>query len=218
MEAEPKDVAPEKVVVIARSLSPPRRASSPLPPRRSPSPSLRTPPPVMEVEPKDSALDKAVVNLLVGSSSLVANAFSLSPPCRSPSPSLCASSPLMEAEPEIVDVQDVVIVPDSEEQDKDYRFCGDRHGRDAFEECLRIRREKSRCSRCGLVHSDYDVTARLLDGFEYFDCEIYIPNMEEHKMHGDIIILPEHVEQRLNEISPLRKKLKLEEEASKTNA
>ncbi|KAK3146832.1 hypothetical protein QOZ80_3BG0273020 [Eleusine coracana subsp. coracana] len=216
METEPKDVALEKVVVIARSPSPPRRVSSPLPACRSPSPSLRMPPPVMETEPKDSALDSAV-NMLIESSLLAGSASSSSPPRWSPSPSLRASSPLMEAEQEIANAQGMVIVPDSEEQDKYCRFCGERHGRDAFEECLRIRREKSRCSRCHLVHSDYDVTAHLFDGFEYFDCEIYIPNMEEHKMHGDIIILPEHVEQRIDEISPLRKKLKLKEEASKTN-
>jgi hypothetical protein len=73
------------------------------------------------------------------------------------------------------------------------------------EACFQARREARRCARCRLVHSDYDLTAWIVDGIEKFDCELYIPDMENHQMDGDAILIPEHVEKKLDEIRKMKK-------------
>jgi hypothetical protein len=73
------------------------------------------------------------------------------------------------------------------------------------EACFQARREARRCARCRLVHSDYDLTTWIVDGIEKFDCELYIPDMENHQMDGDAILIPEHVEKKLDEIRKMKK-------------
>ncbi|KAK3129291.1 hypothetical protein QOZ80_6BG0476470 [Eleusine coracana subsp. coracana] len=112
---------------------------------------------------------------------------------------------------------DVLIVPDSCSDDKELclcKRCGKVHGVQDIEECHRIRREQSRCSRCRLIHSDYDDSAWIIDGFEKFDCELYIPNVDELQMDGETILLSDHVQDRVDEVSPRLIKWK-EEQAKK---
>ena len=115
---------------------------------------------------------------------------------------------------------DVLIVPDSKGKDDDLclcKRCGEVHGVQDIEECRHVRREQSRCSRCRLVHRDYDLTARIIDGFDKFDCELYIPNVDELQMDGETIILPDHVQQRVDELSPMMQELKEQDANKKTD-
>jgi len=116
---------------------------------------------------------------------------------------------------------DVLIVPDSEGKDDDNlclcKRCGEVHGVQDIEECRHVRREQSRCSRCRLVHRDYDLTAWIIDGFDKFDCELYIPNVDELRMNGETIILPDHVQKRVDELSPKMQELKEQEANKKTD-
>ncbi|KAL6597806.1 hypothetical protein ACP70R_046611 [Stipagrostis hirtigluma subsp. patula] len=99
-----------------------------------------------------------------------------------------------------------VVVPDSEGADEDdvclCKRCGEVHGVKDVDECRRIRREASRCDRCGLIHKDYDLMVWIIDGFDNFSCELYIPNIDELVMDGSTIILPEHVQEKIDELSP----------------
>ncbi|TVU37210.1 hypothetical protein EJB05_10513, partial [Eragrostis curvula] len=97
-----------------------------------------------------------------------------------------------------------VVVPDSEDDDDDVclcKRCGKVHGVKDIEECRRVRREQSRCKRCGLVHKDYDCSAWIIHGLDKFCCELFIPNVDELQMDGDTIILPPHVQSRIDELS-----------------
>ena len=82
------------------------------------------------------------------------------------------------------------------------------HGVQDIEACRRIRKEQSRCSRCRLIHSDYDLTSWIIDGFNKFDCELYIPDAYELKMDDETILLPDHVQQEIDELSPTMQQLK----------
>ena len=55
------------------------------------------------------------------------------------------------------------------------------------------------CSRCGLVHLEYMVLA-MIYGQREFDCNLFIPNLDEHVMQGDRIMLPPHVIKKLDEL------------------
>ncbi|KAF8652772.1 hypothetical protein HU200_062698 [Digitaria exilis] len=69
--------------------------------------------------------------------------------------------------------------------------CGTFHAGGVFgDECFQARRHARRCARCGLLHEDYNVPARFLHGMEKFDCEFFIPHVEELQMCGNTIILP----------------------------
>ncbi|TVT97539.1 hypothetical protein EJB05_57202, partial [Eragrostis curvula] len=98
-----------------------------------------------------------------------------------------------------------VFVADSEDDDDTClcKRCGEVHGVKGIEECRRVRREQSRCKRCGLVHKDYDGSAWIIYGFDKFYCELYIPNVAGLQMDGDTIILPPHVQSRIDELSSL---------------
>ncbi|BAS93738.1 Os05g0377300 [Oryza sativa Japonica Group] len=52
---------------------------------------------------------------------------------------------------------------------------------------------------------------------EKFDCELYIPDMEMLEMNGDTIILPDHVQMKLDEIYNMKKleDAKLKQDAKK---
>ena len=115
-------------------------------------------------------------------------------------------------------------MPDSEDEDATpekkniiimCKRCGATHGEKDIEECRRVRREKKRCSRCGLIHEDYDTSVWIIDGFDRFDCEVYIPNVAELEMDGDTIILPPHVQSKIDEISPRAQEIKKEQEDAK---
>jgi hypothetical protein len=89
------------------------------------------------------------------------------------------------------------------------------------EACREARRNARRCARCGLLHEDYDLLAIVLDGMEKFDCNFYIPVVEELQMSGNTIILPEQVVQKLDEMNEAREKVKQankEGESSKDEA
>jgi len=70
---------------------------------------------------------------------------------------------------------------------------------------------------CRRFDKDYDLTARIIDGFDKFDCELYIPNVDELQMDGETIILPDHVQQRVDELSPMMQELKEQDANKKTD-
>jgi hypothetical protein len=123
---------------------------------------------------------------------------------------------------ESVDALDSEEVPDSVEEVPDFveevqcPRCGMFHAGGVFgEACFQARREARRCARCGLIHSDYDIISRILYRIELFDCELYISDMDMLEMDGDTIILPEHVQMKLEEIYNIKK---LEAEKLKQDA
>jgi recombinational DNA repair protein RecR len=97
-------------------------------------------------------------------------------------------------------------VPDSVEEVLDINAvvhcprCSTFHAGGVFgEACKQARRNARRCSRCGLLHEDYDFFAQVLDDMEKFDCEFYIPDVKKLQMSGNTIILPEEVIEKLEE-------------------
>jgi hypothetical protein len=74
------------------------------------------------------------------------------------------------------------------------KCCAEVHGVKDIEECRRVHREQIRCSRCGLIHRDHDISVLIIDDFHTFDCELYIPNVDELEMEDGTIILPDHVQ------------------------
>jgi hypothetical protein len=79
----------------------------------------------------------------------------------------------------------------------------------------RIRREQSKCTRCGLIHRDYDNSDLIIDGFDNFDCEVYIPKVDEIELdENETILLSDHVQKRIDE---LRLEKKRNEQDGKTN-
>jgi hypothetical protein len=99
----------------------------------------------------------------------------------------------------------VEVVPDSIEVVADsveslHARCGMFHANDDDgEACFKARRRARKCARCGLLHEDYDLTAWVLHDMEKFDCAIYIRDVEKLEMNGETIILPEHVQKKLDE-------------------
>nr|BAD35416.1 hypothetical protein [Oryza sativa Japonica Group] len=78
--------------------------------------------------------------------------------------------------------------------------CGTFHASGIFGEAyFQAHRHARSCARCGLLHEDYDMPARWLHDMEKFDCEIYIPDVENLQMDGNTIILPEQVIKKLEE-------------------
>jgi len=94
-------------------------------------------------------------------------------------------------------------VPDSllpESQPRPCVHCGTTHNYNDVEAYHLARRLANRCARCGLVHSDYGLFAKIMDDLDKFDCETYIPDVEKLQMDGDTILVPEHVLKKLNEL------------------
>jgi hypothetical protein len=59
-----------------------------------------------------------------------------------------------------------------------------------------------------------DILALIIDGFDNFDCEVYIPKVEELEMDdNDTILLLEHVQKRVDELR-LEKKRKEQDDKS----
>jgi len=106
---------------------------------------------------------------------------------------------------------DVEVVPDSLDIAPDAvevqcARCGMFHGGGVFGEAyFQARREARRCARCRLVHDDYDLTTWILHGIDKFDCELFIPDVDKLEMDGDTILVPEHVEQKVDEIYNMKK-------------
>ncbi|RLM54775.1 hypothetical protein C2845_PM10G13290 [Panicum miliaceum] len=48
------------------------------------------------------------------------------------------------------------------------------------------------CSRCGLVHAEYRLGA-MLHGLDEFDCELFIPDLDNIVMDGNTLVLSPHV-------------------------
>jgi hypothetical protein len=45
----------------------------------------------------------------------------------------------------------------------------------------------------------------MLDKIEKFDCKLYIPDVEKLEMDDDTILVPEHVQMKLDEIYNMKK-------------
>jgi hypothetical protein len=91
-----------------------------------------------------------------------------------------------------------VVIPNSKGEEDDThvcKCCSEVHGVKDIEECHCIRREQSRCSRCGLIHRGYDISVMIIDNFDTFNCDIDKLQMEDMP-----IILPDHVQQRFDEL------------------
>jgi hypothetical protein len=59
-----------------------------------------------------------------------------------------------------------------------------------------------------------DILALIIDGFDNFDCEVYIPKVEELEMDdNDTVLLLEHVQKRVDELR-LEKKRKEQDDKS----
>ncbi|CAD6337393.1 unnamed protein product [Miscanthus lutarioriparius] len=102
----------------------------------------------------------------------------------------------------------IEVLPDSDQLDEvvHYPRCGTFHAGGVFgEACYEARLEARRCARCGLLHEDYNLIARVCDKMEKFDCEVYIPDVHELQMRGDTILLPEHVMKKLDEQYNMKK-------------
>ena len=126
----------------------------------------------------------------------------------------------MQLEYDAVLPDSVDVLPDSDQLDEVVHCprCGTFHAGGVFgEECYQAHREARRCARCGLLHEDYDRTAKWFDYLDKFDCEIYIPDACKLQMDGNTIILPEHVINKLDKIRDAKKleHAKLKQDASK---
>jgi hypothetical protein len=111
-----------------------------------------------------------------------------------------------------------VVVPDCVGEEDDMSLCkrcGEVHGVQDIEECHRIQREQSRCTHCGLIYRDYDISALIIDDFDNFDCEVYIPKVNELELdENETILLLDHVQKRIDE---LRLEKKRKEQDGKTD-
>jgi hypothetical protein len=70
----------------------------------------------------------------------------------------------------------------------------------------RVHSRRWPCSRCGLVHAEYILSA-MIDGFNEFDCEVYIPDLDNVVMDGNTLVLPPHVLKMLDEKRERERKL-----------
>ena len=98
----------------------------------------------------------------------------------------------------------VMEVPDSIDDAPDDEVvhcphCSMFHAGGVFgEACYQARREARRCARCGLIHSDYDLISSIIYLIDPFDCEIFIPDVDKLEMNGNTILLPKHVQMKLD--------------------
>jgi hypothetical protein len=86
--------------------------------------------------------------------------------------------------------------------------CCTVHNINDLESCRLAHRLASQCHHCGLVHSDYDLAA-WIHGLDEFDCEICIPDVDKLQMHGNTILVLEHVQKNLDDI--WKKEAKMEQ-------
>ena len=112
---------------------------------------------------------------------------------------------VVEVPDSVEEVPDSVMeVPDSIDDAPDDEVvhcprCSMFHAGGVFEEaCYQARREARRCACCGLIHSDYDLISSIIYRIDPFDCEIFIPDVDKLEMNGNTILLPEHVQMKLD--------------------
>ena len=67
--------------------------------------------------------------------------------------------------------------------------CAKTHDINNIEACRLAHCLASRCACCGLIHADYDFTAKILSGLDGFDCEIYNLDVGKLQMRGNTISL-----------------------------
>ena len=109
--------------------------------------------------------------------------------------------------PDSIDVlpDSVEAVPDSVEMVSDSiesmcPRCGTFHAGGVFgEACFQARHRARTCARCGLLHEDYDLAARILHDLDKFDCQIYIPDVDKLVMNGNNIMVPDHIMKTLDD-------------------
>jgi hypothetical protein len=84
-------------------------------------------------------------------------------------------------------------VPDDEEVVHCPR-CGTLHAGGIFgDACFQARQNARRRASCGLLHEDYDISAKWLHLMDRFDCEFYIPDVAKLEMDGTRIMLTDEV-------------------------
>jgi len=99
----------------------------------------------------------------------------------------------------------VEVLPDSVEMVPDSiesmcPRCGTFHAGGVFgEACFQARRRARTYARCGLLHEDYDLAARILHDLDKFDCQIYIPDVDKLVMNGNNIMVPDHIMKTLDD-------------------
>jgi len=107
----------------------------------------------------------------------------------------------VELVPDSVDVvpDSVKDVPDDDEVVHCPR-CGTLHASGVFgDACFQARWNARRCARCGLLHEDYDISAKWLHLMDRFDCEFYIPDVAKLEMDGTRIMCTDEVLKKVDE-------------------
>jgi len=56
-----------------------------------------------------------------------------------------------------------------------------------------------RCAHCGLLHEDYDISAKWLHLMDRFDCEFYIPDVAKLEIDGTRIMCTDEVLKKVDE-------------------
>ena len=101
-----------------------------------------------------------------------------------------------------------------EHGEQDVKQLGEEHDEQDVEHSEQLSREEWRrrryprrcpCTRCGLVHWDYDIAA-WLDGLDEFDCKVLLPNLNDVKMEGNTILLSPEILKMTDELVKARKK------------
>ncbi|PVH62817.1 hypothetical protein PAHAL_3G408000 [Panicum hallii] len=103
------------------------------------------------------------------------------------------------------------MVPDSMEPESQgtlCKRCNTIHGDNDVVACRLACREASRGESCRLVHRDYNLAARILDDQDKSDCLIYIPDVDKLQISGETILVPEHVQNKLDEQRKMKKRCK----------
>lgn len=103
---------------------------------------------------------------------------------------------------------DSAMVPDSLPPDAFIcRRCQVVHeNREAWD---RVHSGRYPCSRCGLKHADYMIFA-VIHGFYEFECEFFIPDVDNIVFDGDQIVLPPDVLKTVKEEAKERRERKLD--------
>jgi len=56
-----------------------------------------------------------------------------------------------------------------------------------------------RCAHCGLLHEDYDISAKWLHLMDRIDCKFYIPDVAKLEMDGTRIMCTDEVLKKVDE-------------------
>nr|XP_034598335.1 uncharacterized protein LOC117859237 isoform X2 [Setaria viridis]TKW18832.1 hypothetical protein SEVIR_5G457700v2 [Setaria viridis] len=111
----------------------------------------------------------------------------------------------MESVNVVPDFVDVVVLDSVEDVPDDaevvhYPRCSTLHTGGIFgDACFQAHRNARRCARCGLLHEDYDISAKWLHLMDMFDCEFYIPDVAKLEMDGTIILCTDEVLKKVDE-------------------